>query len=738
MPPPSTLSSAAITLSGSLQRVTYTNAENGYTVAIVKVEGKSDRVTVIGNLINPTVGEHLKMTGEWVRHPQFGRQFKIHHCTTAAPTTLYGIEKYLGSGMIKGIGPEMAKRIIERFGNKSLDVIARHPRRLAEVAGIGEKRIEMITSGWKAQDDSRDIMIFLQSQDISAGYAARIFRQYGPDAIRVVRENPYCLAEDIAGIGFTTADRIARKLGFDPDSVFRARAAVIYALNRFSEKGHVYYPYSHLVSTCQDLLGVAPAIVETAIAHVCTEKKAVVETIDAGTSDKPEPHRAVYLSHFYRCETFIADKLLALDRVPQDAPHLPDIPVLLADARQHTAITLAPRQRAAVKQALTRKVLVITGGPGTGKTTIIDTIFRLCTRMGVKTLLAAPTGRAAKRMHETTGHAARTIHRLLEFSFQRGGFQRNEERPLDCQYLIVDEASMIDTVLMYHLLKAVALDTTLILVGDVHQLPSVGAGNVLADIISSRRFTVVSLVEIFRQAAASRIIINAHRINQGRMPDLSPIAGRTDFYFRQRNDPATARDFIVKLVVDHLPRIFGFDPVKDIQVLSPMHRGPAGATQLNRHLQAALNPHAEGVLHGDHRLRVTDKVMQIKNNYDKEVFNGDMGRIHRIDPAARQIVITFDDRPVTYDFSEMDEVSLAYAISIHKSQGSEYPAVIIPILTAHYILLQRNLIYTAITRGKQLVVVVGSKKALAMAIHNDKTRQRFTRLDARLIAHPGN
>jgi exodeoxyribonuclease V alpha subunit len=733
MPTHHSSSSIVTDLCGYIERVTYTNEENGFTIAQVNVEGRDDLVTVVGTLMSPTPGEFLKMRGEWTSHPKFGEQFKLRQYETAIPTTIDGIRKYLGSGMIRGIGPEMARRIIKQFGIQTLDIITHNPLRLAEVDGIGPKRIEMIQSGWNDQKDIRDVMVFLQSHGVGAGYAARIFKQYGPASIRVVRENPFRLAEEISGIGFKTADRIARKLGFDKNSAFRVRAGIIYVLNRLAEEGHVYCPAPLLISKSEELLGVDRSIVESALTHVCSEKKVVVETVTApDATGSSGTTQAVYLSHFYHCETFIADKLIALDRIPPDMGRV-NLDDVLLQTQRRLGINLAPNQISAVKIAMTRKVSVITGGPGTGKTTIIHVIVQICARLGMKALMAAPTGRAAKRMHEATGHEARTIHRLLEFSFQQGGFQRNEETPLDAHYLIIDEASMIDTVLMVHLLKAVAAYTTLILVGDVHQLPSVGAGNVLGDIISSGRFAVVGLKEIFRQASASRIIVNAHRINEGKMPDLSSTIGKTDFYFREREDAEDALAFVVNLVVDHIPRVFGLDPVKDIQVLSPMHRGKTGAENLNRALQEALNPHAEAVLHGDRRLGVNDKVMQVKNNYEKEVFNGDLGQIHRIDPDAREVVINYDGRLIAYDYSELSEINLAYAISIHKSQGSEYPAVVIPLLTAHYILLQRNLIYTAVTRGKQLVIVVGSKKALAMAIHNNKTKQRFTLLRSRLM-----
>ncbi len=719
------------TLSGRIDRITYLNEENGYTVAQVIVPGRDDPVTVVGNLINPIPGEFVKMKGTWGVHATFGKQFRVDSYTVSVPTTIDGIRKYLGSGLIKGIGPKMADRIIRRFGQETLDIIGENPQRLMEVEGIGAKRVDMVKATWQNQKEIRDVMIFLQSYGIGAAYAARIYKQYDRDTILVVRDNPYQLAEDISGIGFTTADRVAAKLGFDRQSEFRVRAGVIYLLHRLAEEGHVYYPFRLLISKARELLDVEPMLIEKALNHIQEENKVVIERPAGVTDGGAMEDASVYLSHFHFCETQIAAKLVSLGRIPSDLPTT-EVDRALTEVQRRLSIALASEQIHAVKKAFTQKVLIVTGGPGTGKTTIIDVIVRVCHRLGQKTLLAAPTGRAAKRMSEATGHSARTIHRLLEFSFQKGGFQRNEDRPLNCRYLVIDEVSMIDTVLMHQLLKAVALDTSLILVGDVHQLPSVGAGMVLGDIIASGCFGVVGLTEIFRQAQSSRIIVNAHRINEGEMPDLSPMNHKTDFYFRKRDDPQEALGFIINLVTDHIPRVFGFDPMEDIQVLSPMHKGAVGAVNLNRELQETLNPHGDAVRRGDFRLRVGDKVMQVKNNYDREVFNGDMGRIHRIDPDAREVIVNFDGRPVNYPFAEIGELSLAYAISVHKSQGSEYPAVVIPLLTQHYVLLQRNLLYTAVTRGKKLVVVVGSKKALAMAVKNAKTQMRYTKLDKRL------
>jgi exodeoxyribonuclease V alpha subunit len=718
-------------LQGQIERITYTNDENGFTIAKVKVYGRRDLVTVAGNLLAPTPGEILKMQGEWATHPKYGEQFRVVHYRSLVPASVYGIEKYLGSGLIKGIGPIIAKRIVKAFGKETLDVIEQEIEKLVEVEGIGKKRVEMVRKAWADQKEIRQVMLFLQSHGVSSGYATKIFKTYGNEAIEVVQENPYRLATDIFGIGFLTADRIAEKLGFAKDSELRAEAGILYVLHQLADEGHVYYPLEPLLTKCQEILEVDQEILLRALDTLGAEQKIVMEDLEENTDSKGG-HRAVYLAKFHVSETNIAARLKTLITAPKAIrPIDPD--KAIAWVQQQLDITLASKQVEAVKCALTNKVVVITGGPGTGKTTIINAILKIFAKARVKFLLAAPTGRAAKRMSEATGHEAKTIHRLLEYSIQKGGFQKNDKTPLKCDLLVVDEASMIDTILMHHLLKAVPLSATLILVGDVNQLPSVGAGAVLQDIIASRAVPVMELNEIFRQARESLIIVNAHKINQGLMPTFRSSGPKLeDFYFIEQEEPEKVLGIILELVKERIPSRFGFDPIDDIQVLTPMHKGLVGAGNLNQELQQGLNPGPDSLTRGGRNFRLQDKVMQIQNNYEKEVFNGDLGRIFKIDPESQEVIIDFDGRKVPYDYADLDEVVLAYAISIHKSQGSEYPAVVIPILTQHYVLLQRNLIYTAVTRGRKLVVIVGSRRALAMGIKNDKTKMRYTFLRNRL------
>ncbi len=721
-------------LSGQIERITFTNEESGFTIARVKVRGRRELVTVVGVLMAPTPGEILDMKGEWTHHPRFGEQFKLASYRTRVPATVYGIRKYLGSGLIKGLGPVMAGRIVDRFGKKTLDVIENDIQKLAEVDGIGEKRIAMISDAWDAQHEIRDVMLFLQSHGVSSGYAAKIFKQYGNRSIAVVRENPYRLAADIYGIGFVTADQIAAKLGIAKNAPVRVEAGILYVLHQLSDDGNVYYPYEPLISKSCEILDVDRQAVVDALGRLAVDRTIKMEDLNDNFADIHENHKAVYLAKFYLCETKIARHLKALVGAPKSIREI-DSGKAIDWVHGQIGITLAEKQIEAVRQAIQSKVMIITGGPGTGKTTIINAVLRIYAKLSTNILLAAPTGRAAKRMSEATGFEAKTIHRLLEFSLQKGGFQRNEDRPLDCHVLIIDEASMIDTILMYHLLKAVPPSATFILVGDVNQLPSVGAGNVLNDIIGSGAMTVVKLDKIFRQARTSQIIVNAHKINEGRLPFLNTAGSndtRTDFYFIEQEDPDKVLDIILELSKNRIPQRFGFDPVSEIQVLTPMHRGVVGAGNINRKLQEALNPGQEGIARGDRTFRVNDKVMQIRNNYDREVFNGDIGQISTIRWEDKTVIINFDGRQVEYEFSDLDEIVPAYAVSVHKSQGSEYPAVIVPIVTQHYILLQRNLIYTAVTRGKKLVVLVGSRKAMAMGVKNNKTRKRFTRLRHRL------
>jgi exodeoxyribonuclease V alpha subunit len=734
-------------LSGQIERITYTNEENGFTIAKVKVEGLRDTVTVVGNLMAPAPGEVLSMEGEWINHPKFGRQFKIIRFTTTVPATVYGIRKYLGSGLIKGIGPVMAERIVQKFGKDTLSVIEDDTGRLAEVEGIGKKRVAMIEKAWEDQREIRDVMIFLQTHGVGPGYAAKIFKRYGNRSIQVLRQNPFRLAGEIFGVGFLTADRIAEKLGFSKSSAMRIESGILYVLNQLAEDGHVFYPYPALVDKCREILEVEQDDVRNALGTIALEKKIVIEDLNETVDTGEEEDKAVYLATFHFCETRIAELINKLAKTAKSIRTVD--PVKATEwVQNQLAIRLAEKQIDAIRCVLEQKVMVITGGPGTGKTTIIHAVLQIFARLNATVMLAAPTGRAAKRMSETTGHGAKTIHRLLEFSLQKGGFQRNENRSLNCDLLIIDEASMIDTVLMHHLMKAIPQRATFILVGDVNQLPSVGAGNILGDIIASGAVPVVQLNEIFRQSRKSQIIVNAHRINEGAMPMVPsgsppvdridhtevrrPGPSKTDFYFIQQETPEKILQIIMELVKVRIPRRFGLDPLDDIQVLTPMHKGALGAGNLNMELQKRLNPGEDELIRGARSFRVKDKVMQIRNNYEKEVFNGDIGRIQRVSLTDQEVVVRFYGRQVVYGFSDLDELVLAYAVSIHKSQGSEYPAVVIPIHTQHYILLQRNLIYTAVTRAKKLVVMVGTKKALAIGVRNDKMQKRFTFLKQRL------
>jgi exodeoxyribonuclease V alpha subunit len=718
-------------LRGQIERITFSNEENGYTIAKLKVYGQSNLVTIVGTLLSPTPGESVKLKGEWTNHPKYGEQFKIISYQTLVPATSHGIQKYLGSGLIRGIGPVMAKRIVRRFGKTTLDVIENEPDCLQRVSGIGQKRIEMIKAAWTEQKEIREVMLFLQGHGVSATYATKIFKQYGNNAISVVTENPYRLATDIFGIGFVTADRIAEKLGFEKNSNVRAQAGILYVLHQLSDEGHVYFPYELLVEQCQTVLEVERDIITLAVGVIATEKRITIEDLNSSIQGFEINNKAVYLAKFHLCETGIARRMKQLLGAPKTIQTI-DSHRAVAWVQSQLVMSLAQKQEVAIQCAINHKVLVITGGPGTGKTTIIHAILKIFSRLSIKISLAAPTGRAAKRMGETTGREAKTIHRLLEYSFQKGGFQKNEDHPLACDLLIVDEASMIDTVLMHHLMKAVPPRATFILVGDVNQLPSVGAGSVLKDIIESNAVPVVILNEIFRQAKNSRIITNAHRINDGKMPVISSHSSQNDFFFIQEETPEEVLNIILDLSARRIPQWGRFDPIDDIQVLTPMHRGVVGATNLNTCLQQALNPNQDSLLRGNQTLYMHDKVMQIRNNYDKEVYNGDIGRISKINIEIQTVTIDFDTKRVEYNYTELDEIALAYAVSVHKAQGSEYPVVIMPILIQHYMLLQRNLIYTAVTRGKKLVVLVGTRKALAVGVKNSKPQERYTFLQQRI------
>lgn len=714
------------TIYGYIERITYYSEEDDYVVARLREKGKRELTTIVGNLAGINPGESLKLQGKWVQNKKYGEQFRVEYYDTVVPATVNGIERYLGSGLIKGIGPVIARRIVKAFGLDTLDIIETCPERLSEVEGIGSKRIDMIKEAWEEQKEIKDVMVFLQGHGVSASYAARIYKKYGNDSIKIVKENPYRLAADVYGIGFITADKIAQSIGINPNSTMRAEEGILFVLSQLMEEGHVYYPLRELLGKTGDLLKLDAVIAEKAVNQLLNDQRLIIEHLDDG-------QEIAYLPALWAAEENLARRLQALKNEPSVVRPL-DIKAALSWVERKLDVVLNEKQKEAISLAVQSKVLIITGGPGTGKTTIINALIKIFRALKLDVSLTAPTGRAAKRMKETTGYAAKTIHRLLEFSPGEGGFRRNQNFPLNADVVIVDEVSMIDTLLMNSLLKAVPSSAILILVGDVNQLPSIGPGNVLKDIIGSRQFEVVTLTEIFRQAKESRIVSNAHRINKGEFPDITkPVSGKdTDFYFIQEEDPEKALRLILKMCKERIPKRYGFDPLKDVQVLTPMKKGVIGVSNLNIALQNCLNPYSEAVSRSGKLFKIKDKVMQTINNYDREVFNGDIGWITKINWDNQEVSVDFEGRLLKYDFSELDELVPAYAISIHKSQGSEYPAVIIPVMTQHYVLLQRNMIYTGITRGKKLVVLVGTKKALAIAIRNDKPQKRYSHLQEKL------
>ncbi|MEP7309367.1 MAG: ATP-dependent RecD-like DNA helicase [Acidobacteriota bacterium] len=707
-------------LAGLVERVTFHNADNGFCVLRIQARGHRDLITVVGHAAVIAAGEWVTASGDWTNDRTHGQQFKAHFLRTSAPTSIDGIEKYLGSGMIRGIGPVYAQKLVRAFGERVFDVIEAEPQRLREVTGIGPVRAQRITGAWAEQKVVREIMVFLHSHGVGTARAVRIFKTYGADAVQVMTENPYRLARDIRGIGFKTADAIAMKLGVEKTAMIRVRAGISYALTEAMDDGHCGLPTTELVPLAEGLLDVPAELIGTALALELTEGTV--------TGDRVGASACIFLSSLYRAERAIADRLLALTRAPLPWGAI-DADRAVPWIERRIGLELAATQRSAVRLALTSKVLVITGGPGVGKTTIVKAILGILAAKRVTILLGAPTGRAAKRLNETTGHEAKTIHRLLEVDPKGGAFKRDSERPLDCDLLVIDETSMVDVLLMHALLKAVPALAALLIVGDIDQLPSVGPGQVLADIIGSGAVPVVRLTEVFRQAARSQIIVSAHRINQGVMPEVRKPEGDSDFYFVQADDPETAGRRIVDLVKTRIPQRFGLDAIRDIQVLCPMNRGGVGARSLNISLQAALNPAGERkVERFGWTFAPGDKVMQIENDYDKEVYNGDIGYVDDVDADAGELIARFEGRAVTYAFGELDTLVPAYAVTIHKSQGSEYPAVIIPVLTQHYMMLQRNLLYTGVTRGKKLVVLVGQKKAVAIAVRNVSGRRRWSKL----------
>ncbi|HET9590462.1 MAG TPA: ATP-dependent RecD-like DNA helicase, partial [Anaerolineales bacterium] len=730
-------------LSGSVERITYYNPENGYTVLRLRPDSRRNTpathdglTTVVGNLPELSPGEHLRLQGYWDKHPRHGSQFKAEVCEQTLPATVAGIESYLGSGLVKGIGPKLAARIVGRFKEQTFDVIEGQPARLFEVPGIGRDRVHKISAAWQEQKQVKEIMVFLHGHGVSTNLAVKIYKTYGDAALETVQKNPYQLERDIHGVGFKTADRIARALGLPPEHPSRIEAGIVFALNELTDDGHVYAPRDLLTQRAAGLLEVAPEQIAPALDRLAEEERIrpdlvplAGEKAETGSRALAEAQAAystpvIYLTPLYFSEKGVAERLRKLVDAQQEADVITQIPLSVEN--------LSEEQRSALDMALSHPVSILTGGPGTGKTTCLKALIAALEARHRRYALASPTGRAAKRLSEATGRAARTIHRLLEYSPVEG-FKHNEKNPLDVDFLVVDEASMLDLVLTHNLLKALRPGTQALFVGDVDQLPSVGAGDVLRDMIRSGIAPVTRLTVIFRQAAHSQIITNAHLINQGKFPQFSRDGG--DFYLFPAEDAAAAADWVVQVVSERIPQKFGFDAIQEIQVLSPIYRGPAGVTALNERLQEKLNPPGsnkpERKLYGT-SFRLGDKVMQTQNNYDKEVYNGDIGFIRSIDIVEQTLKVDFDGRLAPYDWSEADQLVLAYVVSVHKSQGSEFPAVVMPVVTQHYTMLQRNLLYTAVTRASKLCVLSGSRRAISMAVRNHKVANRFTALEWRL------
>ncbi|MFK7978512.1 MAG: ATP-dependent RecD-like DNA helicase [Saprospiraceae bacterium] len=708
---------------GYIERITFQNADNGYTVARLKESGKKDLTTVVGTLTSVQAGESVRCKGFWKNDINYGFQFIVKEYEVERPSSEKGIKRYLSSGLIKGIGPAFAERIVDYYKLETLDVIDANPENLLEINGIGAKRVERIKSCWAEQKAIREVMVFLQSFGVSPTYAKKVFKTYGDKSIITVQTNPYQLARDIWGIGFKTADQTARQMGIQMAADIRIDSGVEYVLSELSNEGHTCYPVDKKKKKAQELLTVEANLIDARLAAILAEDRIVIASLEVAE----KPTMCIWLKLFHVCERGIVKEWKRLHKGKSLLRKIaPDKAIMWA--QDQLKIELAANQKTAVAQSLSEKIQIITGGPGTGKSTITKVILLITQQLTKKILLAAPTGRAAKRLSEITKMEASTIHSLLEFDFGINGFRKNLENPLDCDLLIVDEASMIDTVLMYSLLKAIPSHARLILVGDIDQLPSVGAGNVLQDLIASEKIPVTRLTDIFRQAADSKIIINAHKINAGQFPNIKTEPD-ADFFFIEKELPEQITELIPTLVKKRLPKKYGLDSFNDIQVLSPMNRGIIGTRNLNLILQKELNPSKDPLIKMGRTFHLHDKVMQLKNNYDKEVFNGDVGRIQKIDRIEQELYVDFEGKLVNYDFSDIDQLMLAYAVSVHKYQGSECPCIIMPMHTTHYMMLFRNMLYTGMTRGKRLVIIIGTKKALSMAIRNNKVAKRYSGLE---------